>query len=340
VAYYRKTPKGWRVEIERQGVRTSRTFGTKAAASAWAAQEETAILSGAVSRWPRKTLADALHRYALEITPTKRGARAELLRLTAIERDYPALCGKLLHEVTADDLGKWRDSRLLKITPASVQRDINILRHVWTVAATEWAWTPSPTPWKAVRLPAEAPPRDRRMGWREIRRLMRRCDYRTGVLPLTGLQGVAWALLVSLRTAMRAGEIMGLTADAVDLQRRVVTLDDHKTAHQVGRRHVPLTPQGARVLGWLVAGAPAGGRLFALASASLDTLFRRVRDSVLLGDIHFHDARATSLTMLSRRVDVLTLARISGHKDLSLLLRVYYRETAQEIAARLALPRR
>jgi integrase len=168
---------------------------------------------------------------------------------------------------------------------------------------------------------------------------MRRCDYRTGVLPTTGVQGVAWALLVSLRTAMRAGEIMGLTVGAVDLKRRVVTLDDHKTAHAVGRRQVPLTPQGARVLGWLVAGAE-GGRLFTLASASLDTLFRRVRDSVLLGDVHFHDARATALTMLSRRVDVLTLARISGHRDLSLLLRVYYRETAQEIAARLALPKR
>ena len=340
MAYYRKTAKGWRVEIERQGVRTSRTFGTKAAASAWAAQEEAAILAGVVSRWPRKTLADALDRYEREITAAKRGARAERLRLAAVQRDFPELCGKLLHNITADDLGRWRDARLQLVTPASVQRDINILRHVWTVASTEWAWTPTPTPWRAVRMPAEAIPRDRRMGWREIRRLMRRCDYRTAVPPVTGLQCVAWALLVSLRTAMRAGEVMGLTAGAVDLQRRVVTLADHKTAHAVGRRLVPLTPQGARVLGWLVASAGAGGRLLPLSSASLDTLFRRVRDSVLLGDVHFHDARATSLTMLSRRVDVLTLARISGHRDLSLLLRVYYRETAQEIAARLALPRR
>jgi integrase len=341
VAYYRKTAKGWRVEIERQGVRTSRTFGTKAAASSWAAQEEAAILAGTVSRWPRKTLADALDRYEREITAEKRGARAERLRLAAIQRDFPALCGKVLHTITADDLGQWRDARLQRVTPASVQRDINILRHVWTVASTEWAWSPSPTPWRAVRMPAEAIPRDRRMGWREIRTIMRRCDYRTAVPPVTGLQCVAWALLVSLRTAMRAGEIMGLTVGSVDLQRRVVTLADHKTAHAVGRRLVPLTPQGARVLGWLAeAAAGDDGRLLPLSSATLDTLFRRVRDSVMLGDVHFHDARATALTMLSRRVDVLTLARISGHRDLSLLLRVYFRETAQEIAARLASPRR
>ena len=50
--------------------------------------------------------------------------------------------------------------------------------------------------------------------------------------------------------------------------------------------------------------------------------------------------RATALTLLARRVDVMTLARISGHKDLKTLLRVYYRETAEQISERLASPRR
>ena len=49
----------------------------------------------------------------------------------------------------------------------------------------------------------------------------------------------------------------------------------------------------------------------------------------------FHDSRATALTLLSRKVDVMTLARISRHNDLTLLQRVYYRESAEEIAARL-----
>ncbi len=46
----------------------------------------------------------------------------------------------------------------------------------------------------------------------------------------------------------------------------------------------------------------------------------------------FHDARASALTWLARRVDVLVLARISGHRDISLLHRVYYRATAAELA--------
>ena len=38
--------------------------------------------------------------------------------------------------------------------------------------------------------------------------------------------------------------------------------------------------------------------------------------------------------MLSRKVDILTLSKISGHRDIK-MLQVYYREDAASIAARL-----
>jgi integrase len=64
-------------------------------------------------------------------------------------------------------------------------------------------------------------------------------------------------------------------------------------------------------------------------------MFRKARDQMGITGLHFHDSRAEALTRLARRVDVMTLAKISGHKDLSILQNTYYRETAQEIAARL-----
>lgn len=339
MAYIRKVKGGWRAQVERRGIRDSHTALTKAAAQQWATKREAEILAGAVSPWPRKTLADAIKRYGLEVTASKRGARAEQLRLDAFERGFPELCGKLFAEIGPDDLAAWRDARLAKVTAGSVQRDINILRHLWTVAVKEWRWAPSPGPWQGLRMPGNNPPRDRLLGWREVRRIMRRCGYVTGQAPQTGLQGVAWALLVSLRTAMRAGEVMGLTRAAVDLARGVVTLEQHKTAEQVGVRRVPLTPHGRRVLGVLCAAAPGpSDRLICLSPASLDTLFRRAARSALVDGAHFHDARATALTSMSRRMDVLTLARISGHKDLQILLSTYYRESAADIAQRLARP--
>lgn len=339
MAYITKVKGGWRAQVERRGIRDSHTALTKAAVQQWATQREAEIMAGAVSPWPRKTLADALQRYGREVTAAKRGARAEQLRLDAIERHFPALCSKLLAEIGPEDVAAWRDARLAKVTPGSVQRDINILRHLWSVAINEWRWAPAPGPWNGLRMPGNNPPRDRLLGWREIRRIMRRCGYVTGRPPQTGLQGVAWALLVSLRTAMRAGEVMGLTLASVDLGRGVVTLESHKTAEQVGARRVPLTPAGRRLLSVLCAAAEKpGDRLIGLSPASLDTLFRRAARSALVEGAHFHDARATGLTSMSRRMDVLTLARISGHRDLQLLLSTYYRETAADISARLARP--
>jgi integrase len=70
-------------------------------------------------------------------------------------------------------------------------------------------------------------------------------------------------------------------------------------------------------------------------SGSMDALFRKARDRAGIHGLHFHDSRAEALTRLARKVDVLTLAKISGHRDINLLSRVYYRETAEQIAPRL-----
>jgi integrase len=48
----------------------------------------------------------------------------------------------------------------------------------------------------------------------------------------------------------------------------------------------------------------------------------------------FHDSRHEAITRLARKVDVLDLARIVGHKNISQLLG-YYDATASEIADRL-----
>lgn len=335
MASYQKTASGWRVQIQRRGVRLSRVFATKAAASAWALQQERAILDGEVRQWPRQTVAQVLDRYEREVTAKKRSAAAETKRLLAFQRHYPALANMQFAEVTAREVSAYRDDRLTKVTAGSVQRDINLLRHVWSYAIREWRLA-GENPWSRIKMPGQNPARTRLVGWREIRRLLRRCGYRTGVAPVTGVQLVGWAFLVSLRTGMRAGEVVGLTGETVSLDKRVVTLATHKTVEQVGRRFVPLTPAGVRLLGVLWRPGP----MLPISVRTLDALWRKLRDQVLLEDLHFHDARATALTHLARRVDVMTLARISGHKDLNLLLQTYYRETAEQIAARLAMPTR
>jgi integrase len=51
-------------------------------------------------------------------------------------------------------------------------------------------------------------------------------------------------------------------------------------------------------------------------------------------NLHFHDTRHEAITRLANNVDVLDLARIVGHKDLSMLM-VYYNKSTSDIAKKL-----
>ena len=124
---------------------------------------------------------------------------------------------------------------------------------------------------------------------------------------------------------MRAGEVLQLGPQTVSGS---VATVHHKMEYRTGKpRKVPLSKHSLRLL--------KGFQGFTVSSESLDALFRKARDSLLIHDLHFHDARAAALTRFSRKVDVLELARISGHKDLRVLLETYYRMASENIAGRL-----
>jgi integrase len=330
MAYVTKLPsKRWRAQIERKGVRDSATFNSKAEASGWAARREAEIIASERGAYPRKTLQDAIDRYRKEVSRNKRGARAEGLRFDALARDFPVLVGKVLHEIRTPDWVDWRTARLKVVTPASVRRDVNLFRNLFSVARDEWKWC-GESPFKGFSVPSDSAPRERRVSMREVKQLCRWLGYRTG--KVTGKQQeVALAFLLALRTGMRAGELLSLSDANVDLTKRVARVQ-HKTQHLTGRpREIPLTKHAVRLLRPMM----GRGQVFTVGSKSLDAMFRKARKALLIRDLHFHDSRAEALTRLARKVDVMTLARISGHKDLKLLLGTYYRESAADIAARL-----
>jgi integrase len=333
---------GWRVFVAVDGKRKTKTFPTKREAAAWASAEERAIRENKTKpEAERHTVRDMLTRYSKEVTPKKKGWRPERLRIAAFVRDFPMLADKRLADINTPDLAAWRDARLAgffgpdgkKVAPvssASVLRDMSWLSNAFKIARDEWHWIEH-KPFDGLRMPHKPAPRDRRVSPVEVKRICRRLGYVTGKAPATKQQEVALAFLVGLRSAMRAGEILSLGKGNLDLTRRVATVA-HKTQHLTGKpRHVPLTRHAIRLL----RSVASRDRCFTLSATTLDALFRKARDQLLIEGLHFHDTRAEALTRLARRVDVMTLAKISGHKDLSILQNTYYRETAEEIAARL-----
>lgn len=338
---------GWRVQISVLGTRDSKVFRTQREAKAWAASRESELrLRKDLPAAELHTLRETLERYDNDIIPSKRGARPESLRLRAFLRNFPELADRTLAELKTPDLAAWRDARLKgfvgsngekvpAVSAASVQRDISWLRNALGIARKEWHWMET-NPFEGFRLPADPPPRDRRILPLEVRMLCRMLGYRSGVAPETRSQEAALAFLVALRSAMRAGEILSLGKKTLNLQRRVATVP-HKMQHLTGKpRAVPLSKHAVRLL------KPVADRekCFTISSGSLDTLFRKARDQLVaaypeIADLHFHDSRAEALTRLARKVDVMTLAKISGHADLKILHQTYYRESAEDIAARL-----
>ena len=326
MAHIARHGKRWRAQVARGGQRASAVFDTRAEATAWATKEEAAFQATRRGLWPRRTVREMMDRYAREVSPGKAKGRAEGLRFDAFCRDFPELAGKVVSEVTTEDLARWRDARLARVSAGSVQRDFNLYRHAFNIAIKEWRWL-GVNPFTGLKAPGENEARTRRVQPAEVRALCRWLGWAPRSPVRTKQQETALAFLLALRTAMRAGEVLSAQWD---LQRRVATIQAHKTRRLTGAaRLVPLSRAAVR----LARSIPPSG--FTLTSSSLDALFRKARDSLLIEDLHFHDTRAEALTRLARRVDVMTLARISGHKDLRILLESYYRETAEQIAGRL-----
>jgi len=62
--------------------------------------------------------------------------------------------------------------------------------------------------------------------------------------------------------------------------------------------------------------------------------FRQGKTLAKIDGPTFHDARATAITRLAKKLDLLELARMVGHRDPRSLM-TYYRESATEIANKL-----
>lgn len=325
MASFQKTDTGWRAHVFRRGVRDTKMFRTKAAAESWAREREAEILGGERSIALGKTAADAFRRYSLEISPDHRGHRWEEVRLQAFEKTVP-WAYKRLEDVTQADVASWRDRRLREVSAASVAREWSLLSSVFQVAIRDWGWCKK-NPMREAKRPKVRNERDRRVHPREVRLICRRLGW-CNQEPTTVSQTIALAWLVSLRTGMRAGEILGLRKADVDLTRRVCRLRETKNGDD---RDVPLTRAAARLLR-LVAHRDVP---FPINPSSRDTLFREACRAVGVSGLTFHDARAEALTRLARKVDPLTLAKISGHRDPRILLTRYYRPDMAEVAARL-----
>ena len=269
---------------------------------------------------PFRKMSEALTRFATDISPTHRGERWEVLRLKAIGTHK--IANRPLSKLSAEDIIEWRDDRLKSVSKGTVLREMNLIGSVLKAARVEWRWMRD-NPMKEVTKPRQPKGRKRRVSQDEIDRLVTASGY-TGTHE-SMLHITVAAFLFALETGMRSGEILALEWSDVD--ERKVTLRQTKNGDS---REVPLSPK-ARLL---LAALRCFDKPFPVRTGTRDALFRKLVVKAGIPNLRFHDSRAEAIYRLSKKLDVLELARVIGHQDIN-SLRHYYNTTADELADRL-----
>ncbi|VAX07786.1 Shufflon-specific DNA recombinase [hydrothermal vent metagenome] len=320
---YRKVKNRWRAEVRLKGKYKSKTFSTKAEAREWATDVESTLTGK--REGSAHLIRDAFERYAREVSMDKKGAKWELVRLNLLGR-YDLADVSFAH-LAAEDLAVWRDWRLREVSGATVNRELNLISSVFERARKEWGWCVS-NPVRDISRPKKPRPRDRRISDEEIERVLCVLGYDENDEATTCQQLTRVLFLLGIETAMRRGEMMALRWSDIHLQQRYVSIVDSKNLDQ---RDVPLTTRAVELLERLT---QEGEGPFSFSSDTASTLFRRAVKKAEIDGLRLHDSRHEGLTRLARKLDVLDLARMVGHRNPRSLM-IYYNATVSEIASRL-----
>lgn len=307
MAHIRKVGAAWVCEVCVDRKRRSKSFSTKREAVAWSHdQEQDGILA-------RHTLQEALDRY-IPIAESHKGWQSELSRLKSLS----VIGHYSLEFLTAAKITDWRDARLKEVAPVSVRREFIVLASVLRLCRDEWGWLRN-NPLQAVKKPATSVPRRRGISQEEIDSI---CENLDGMRQ--GKQ-VAAMFRLSIETGMRLSELLSL--EWKDVQVKSVILRDTKNGDP---RHVPLSIAARSIIDNRRKIDP--DKVFTLTPYVASQTFRRGRG--IHKTVHFHDARSEAITRLSKKLDVLQLAKMIGHRDVKSLM-FYYAEKPEDIADRL-----
>lgn len=317
MASFTKMENGWRARVRKNGASLSKVFPTKAMAQAWATKEENDLMAVVAGLPTDKTIADLFAAY-------KKKAPSESVRIDRIAASVDA--SKKLKSLDAQLVQKWQADRLEKVSSASVLRERKAFSAAINFGVKKLKWLKE-NPFLSTDSPPDGSPKKSVWSDSQIELFLHASGYRESEVCVTDTSRVGASLVFALETAMRSSEIC--RARREDIAGRVLHIPKTKNGEA---RDIPLSAKAIRIIEQL---PEIGDTLFSLTDASRDALFRKIRDRATVTGVDFHSARRTALTRLSKKFDVLTLAKISGHKDIRILLKHYYAPSIEGLAARL-----
>ncbi|WP_079214533.1 site-specific integrase [Herbaspirillum robiniae] len=314
----------WKAQVRKQGFPSqTRTFEAKSDAQIWAREIESQMtkqqFAGSTSG-QTMTVREMLQRYLDEISISKASHKTDISRVKPL---YAALGEYRVHTLSSLAVSQYKATRLLSVGPQTVIHELNLLHRAYVIANSDWGLVlPNGIP--KTRRPPMPKGREMRVPSEAINRLV----------AFTESQELKIIIRFAVETGMRRSEITGIRWEHVNMERRSVYLPETKTNRP---RTVPLSTMAQQLLEGLLP-AMEEGKVFSLAPDSVSQGFKRAAKRANLTGLNFHDLRHEATSRLFERgLNVIEVARITGHKTLSMLDRYTHLDVAY-LVDKLTLP--
>ena len=322
----------WQVQVRRQDQPTnSRTFILKADAQRWAKQAEAEADRRRTGNDPsilrKVTLGDVLRRFRDEVCPQRRSVAFENAIINAFLRND--LATRKLDRVTPEGFAAYRDERLKRIKPATINRELGLIQRILEVARQEWGIPLVENPVKAIRKAKADNARDRRLRSGEWDSLLKATEATRNryLEPLVKL---------ALATGMRRGELLNARWADVHWKDSTLLIPQTKNGEP---RTIPLTDEAKHIIGGLGMIHHANDKIVPISAEAAKLGWKRLARRAAITDLHFHDLRHEAISrFFELGLTVPEVALISGHKDPRMLFR-YTHLKAETVARKLNAPR-
>lgn len=306
MASFRKRNQKWQVRIQRKDQPgLSKSFHQLSDAKIWARQKERELDLGIQFNHSTISLREALIRYQKEILPQKKNTRPDFYRINLILKQ--SFTKKKLTSVDSSDISAFRDQLISESKSANTIRlYLAILSHLFTIAQTEWNFNHLSNPVAKIRKPKLPYSRDRRLSDSEIHRICQNTQSR--LLPIL--------IHVALDTGMRLSEICKLNHEAIDLDQKVIHLEETKNNHN---RKIPMTEKVFKILKKRICN---GLDPFNILPHSVTVAFNRAAKRAKINGACFHTLRHEAISrMFEIGLNHMEVSSISGHQSLLILRR-------------------
>jgi integrase len=326
------------------GGKKTATFDTRAEAEAWAAEQERRKAVGTLRPAAGASITAGALFEAFEDAVASKTDSAKWNKLRIRKWLTHPIADIRLDAIVTHDINEWIAARVEQVSPATVNRELNLMSGAFAYAIKDRKWLQS-NPCHGARRPERGRPRKRPLlTGAEIEAICLATGYSRDPKLLTLGARVGACFLLALETGMRSGEILRLRP--ADYWR------DKSTAHVAAReaggrkaarsgraaldpsRNVPLTGRAIELLDQLLGSMPEGQPyIVGMRDDQRDALWRKARDQSGVEGLTFHDSKHEAATRLAKFIDVLALSHAIGTKDVRLLRDTYYNNDASRSAA-------